>query len=204
MTKPKQPQQNRHFTKTCRTDGIQQLSLLISALSQASNRDRAQALFPIYLRQAWKKKVEVGPFSFFTLNINTTVPSIMRDRGTERDSQSRSESRTDGSAASCSPAEKTPLNNNILINAPLPRSEATGSHSWRDYWEEERGETEQGPPLVPPGLGWATFYCPLPLCWEGDSGTFRNTATTEAQLILSYYKASKGWRALDKKLPSKE
>lgn len=62
----------------------------------------------------------------FPLNINTTVDSIMRDHSMETDSQRRSESRTDGSAASCSQAEKRPLNNNILINAPLPYSVATG------------------------------------------------------------------------------
>lgn len=58
-------------------------------------------------------------FPFPSLNINTTVDSIMRDHGMERDRQRRSESRTDGSAASCSQAEKRPLNNNILINASL-------------------------------------------------------------------------------------
>lgn len=56
------------------------------------------------------------PFSFCLLNINTTVDSIMRDHDMEKARQCR----TDSSAASCSPAEKRPLNNNILINAPLP------------------------------------------------------------------------------------
>lgn len=51
----------------------------------------------------------------------------MRDRSMEADAQRRSESRTDGSAASCSRAEKRPLKNNILINAPLPDSVASGS-----------------------------------------------------------------------------
>lgn len=63
----------------------------------------------------------------FSLNINMTVDSIIGDHGMEKDSQRRSESRTDGSAASCSQAEKRPLNNNILINAPLPCSVAAGS-----------------------------------------------------------------------------
>lgn len=74
------------------------------------------------------KKVEVAPFSLFSLNINMTVDSIMSDHGMEKDSQCRSESRADASAASCSQAEKRPLNNNILINAPLPCSVATGSN----------------------------------------------------------------------------
>lgn len=84
-------------------------------LTQTKHRHCARFKF----RQALKKKVEVGPFSLFSLNINATVDSIMRDHGMEKDSQCRSESRTDGSAASCSQAEKRPLNNNILINAPL-------------------------------------------------------------------------------------
>lgn len=89
--------------------------------------------------------MEVDPFPFFKLNINTTVEAIMRDHGMEKDSQCR----TGGSAASCSQAEKRPLNNNILINAPLPCSVATGSDRWRDYWELEREVTEQGPLLAP-------------------------------------------------------
>lgn len=72
----------------------------------------------------------------------------------EADIQRRSESRTDGSAASCSRAEKRPLNNNILINAPLPDSVASGSNRWRDYWKLGRRAREQGPswprPIGPP------------------------------------------------------
>lgn len=91
------------------------------------------------------KKSGSGTLFLFSLNINTTVDSIMRDHGMEKDSQRRSESRTDGSAASCSQAEKRPLNNNILINAPLPCSVATASNRWRVYWNVEREVTEQGP-----------------------------------------------------------
>lgn len=73
----------------------------------------------------------------------------MRDHSVEADIQHRSESRTGGSAASCSHTEKRPLNNNILINAPLPYSVATGSNRWRVYWKLERRVTEQGPLWAP-------------------------------------------------------
>lgn len=77
----------------------------------------------------------------FSLNINTTVDSIMRDHGMEKDSHCRSESKAGSLAASCSQAEKRLLNNNILINAPLPFSVATGSTRRREHWELE---AEQG------------------------------------------------------------
>lgn len=63
----------------------------------------------------------------------------------EKDGHYRSESRKGRSAASCSHAEKRPLNNNILINASLLGSMATGSSRWRDYWVLGRGVTEPGP-----------------------------------------------------------
>lgn len=104
------------------------------------------------LRRPWKKKKKSGSGSLFLfpLNINTTVDSIMRDHSMEADIQRRSESRTDGSAASCSRAEKRPLNNNILINAPLPNSVASVSNRRSHYWKLERRETEQGPSWLRP------------------------------------------------------
>lgn len=59
----------------------------------------------------------------------------MRDHSMEADVRRRSESRTDGSAASCSQAEKRPLNNNILIKAALPnlaRTDEETIESWKD------------------------------------------------------------------------
>lgn len=114
----------------------------------------------------------------------------------ETDSQRRSESRTDGSAASCSQAEKRPLNNNILINAPLPYSVATGSNRWRDYWKLERRVTEQGPSW--PRSGHLSLSASA--VWRRGE----DSASAETQLISSHYKSSTGWRALDRKLPSKE
>lgn len=115
-----------------------------------------------------KKKVGSRTLFLFSLNINTTVDSIIRDHGMEKDSQRRSESRTDSSAASCSQAEKRPLNNNILINAPLPCSVATGWNRWRDYWELERRVTEQGPSWPRPSI----LSLSASAVWRGWFGDF--------------------------------
>lgn len=117
----------------------------LSSIPNLSYRQSKGIVPDLSCNRLKKKKSGSRTLSLFSLNINTTVDSIIRNHGMEKDSQHRSESRTDGSAASCSQAEKRPLNNNILINAPLPCSVASGSNRWRDYWELERGVTEQGP-----------------------------------------------------------
>lgn len=109
----------------------------------------------------------------------------------KKNSHRRSESRRDASAASCSQTEKRPLNNNILLNAPLPCTVATGSNRWRDYWELDRGVTEQGP-------SWPR-QSHLSLSASAGVGSvirrlLRNAVSDEAQLISFHCKGSSGWR----------
>lgn len=104
----------------------------------------------------------------------------------EKDGQDR----TDDSPASCSQAEKRPLNNNILINAPLPRSMTTASNRWRDYWELEGEVTELGPSWPQP----SHLSLSASAVWGGSA---------EAQLIPSHT-GSGGWRTLHRKPPPKE
>lgn len=81
----------------------------------------------------------------------------------EADTQRRSESRTDGSAASCSRAEKRPLNNNILINAPLPDFCGQWLKQMKRLLKAGKTCKRAGPLLAPANR--ATFHRLLPLCW---------------------------------------
>lgn len=75
---------------------------------------------------------------------------------------------TGGSATSCSRTEKRPLNNNILINAPLPPVYGHWLKQMKRLLSVEKGSYRSGPPL---SFGQATFHRLLPLlCGEGDSG----------------------------------